>query len=109
MYITTVKLNSNRKKPLTHLMYRFSLADMLIGQCCSRKTFGPNRIIPSIKRKLQMSKRAVLYYQEIIADYKMWVITCPLLENIIAVGFAALKKMLKDQKSTAMNVRSLFA
>jgi len=81
MYTTTVKLTSNRGKPLTHLMYRSLLADELIGQFCSRT----------------------------IADYKMWVITYPLLENIIAVDYVVPKKMSKDQKSTAMNVRLLFA
>lgn len=51
MYTTTIKLNSNREKPLTHLMFRSILANELIGQFSSRKTYGPNKSIPSTKRK----------------------------------------------------------
>ncbi|CAI6375669.1 unnamed protein product [Macrosiphum euphorbiae] len=51
MYTTTVKLTSNREKPLTHLMYRSLLADELIGQFCNRKAFLPKKVIPSTKRK----------------------------------------------------------
>lgn len=51
MYTTTVKLNSNRDKPLSHLMFRSLLANELIGQFSSRKTVGPNKSTPSTKRK----------------------------------------------------------
>jgi len=90
-------------------MYRSLLADELIGQFCSRKTFGPKKVIPSTKRKPTYVGRGRIILPGNNSRLQNVVITCPLLENIIAVGLVALKKMSKDQKSTAMNVRLLFA
>jgi len=109
MYTTTVKLTSNREKLSTHLKYRSLLADELIGQFCSRKTFSPKKVIPSTKRKPTDVGRGRIILPGNNSRLKRWVITCPLLENIIAVGIEIIKKMSKDQKSTAMNVRLLFA
>lgn len=51
MYTTSVKLNSNKIRPLNQLLFRSTLANELIGEFCSRKTVAPNKNIPSTKRK----------------------------------------------------------
>ncbi|KAF0711469.1 piggyBac transposable element-derived protein 4-like, partial [Aphis craccivora] len=87
----------------------YNKTDELIGQFCSRKTFGPKKVIPSTKRKPTYVGRGRIILPGNNSRLQNVVITCLLQENIIVVGLVALKNMSKDQKSTAMNVRLLFA
>lgn len=55
LYSTELKLNQNRVRPMSHLLYRSTLANELISNFSSRKNPGPLSHIPSTKKKSKIS------------------------------------------------------
>lgn len=55
LYTTKLKVDESRTRPMSHLLYRSTLANELIGTFSNRKTTGPLKHIPSTKKKAKIS------------------------------------------------------